>query len=125
MSFDGARLRLINAVTSRVAHSVDYGHKNAFTCSHYAETDIKHYESLFFLAANQTRVVAYNSRLSHIQQLNLHAGVAIIALHWHRGRRRLSLAGTNGWIKCFALTTTRTVTRACRSFSGAGRPWTG
>ena len=103
MSYDGAKLRLVNMITSHVERAVTVNQMNAFNCCVHAETSITGYENIFFLAYNQSQVRAYDVNLERLAQLDIDIEVAVISMHWHKEKLRLYLAGTNGWVKCYQL----------------------
>ncbi|KAK8853854.1 hypothetical protein M9Y10_016397 [Tritrichomonas musculus] len=110
VSFDGATLRQINLFTKKVTHSIDYHHLNAFSICLYMSTNIYKYENLFLLVKNQRLIEIYDYSLKHITQFDYDTGSAIIAVHWHKPTDRLFTCGTNGWLRCFRITTQHKVT---------------
>ncbi|OHT09768.1 hypothetical protein TRFO_21192 [Tritrichomonas foetus] len=117
VSFDGATLRQINLFTKKVVHSKDYHHLNAFSICIYMPTNIYKFENLFLLVKNQRNIEIYDGSLNHIHQFDFDTGSAIIALHWHKPTNRLFTCGTNGWLRCFYLTTQHKVTEFVAEWS--------
>ena len=103
MSYDGAKLRMVNMITSHVESTVCMNQMNAFNCCVAVETNITGFENIFFLVYNQSQVRGYDQHLERLTQLDFDVEVAIVSMHWHKEKMRLYLAGTNGWVKCYQL----------------------